>query len=106
MRSLFPKRKSRLTEQAKAVAAEQVVLDVCNERLDAAAADLRLSEAIGLQYLSDTSAIADITALPADWEEGGRARSDLLSAIFRAATSLQTCDPTSRRRALASWPAT
>jgi len=93
MRSLFPKRKSQRTEQAKAIVAAQVVLDVGEERLDTAAAGLRLRKAIGLQwtflsalqYLSGKSAIAAITALPADWEEGGRTRNDLLGAILMAA---------------------
>lgn len=94
-------RKSRLTEQAKAIVAAQVVLDVREERLDAAAAGLRLREAIGLQltflsalqYLSGKSAIAAITALPADWKEGGRTRNDLLGAILRAADLVANLRP-------------
>lgn len=93
MRSPFPKRKSRLTEQAKAVIAAQVVLDVREEQLDVAAAGRRLREAIGPQWtflsalrdLPGKSAIAAITALAADWEESGRTRNDLLGAIMMAA---------------------
>lgn len=93
MRSPFPKRKSRLSEQAMAVVAAQVLLDVRDERLDATAAGLRLREAIGLQwtflsavqYLSGKTAIAVITALPGDWTDAGRSKADLLGAILVAA---------------------
>ncbi len=92
MRSLSPKRKFQPTEQAKAIVGAQVVLDVGGERFDAATAGLCLREAIGLQwtflsslqYLSGKSAIAVITALPADREDGGRTRNDLLGATLMA----------------------
>jgi hypothetical protein len=92
MRSPFPKRKSTLSELAKAVVAAKVLLDVRDKRLNAAAAGLRLREAIGLQwtflsavqYLSGKSAIAAITALPADWMDAGRSKPDLLCAILIA----------------------
>jgi hypothetical protein len=101
MRSPFPKRKSRLSEQAKAVVAARVLLDVRDERLDATAAGLRLREAIGLQwtflsavqYLSGKTAIAAITALPEEWTDAGRSKADLLGAILVAADIVANVRP-------------
>jgi hypothetical protein len=101
MRSPFPKRKSRLSEQAKAIVAAQVLLDVRDERLDAGAAGLRLRAAVGLQwtflsavqYLSGKSAIAAITALTGDWTEAGRTKAAPLGAILVAADIVANVRP-------------
>lgn len=93
MRQLFPKKKSRLSPQGKAIAAAHVLLDSAEGRLDEKAAGRRLREEVGLQwsyltciqYLSGQEALAALKALPNDWMENGRARPHLLGAAILAA---------------------
>lgn len=101
MRSPFPKRKSTLTEQAKTIVAANVLLDVQAGHLDAEAAGPRLREAVGLQwtflsavqYLAGKSAIAAATALPSQWQDGGRTKADVLRAVVLAASMVANLRP-------------
>ncbi|WP_394687188.1 hypothetical protein [uncultured Xanthomonas sp.] len=94
MRSPFPaKRKPKIPPQRKAIVAGQLFLDLVEEKLDPQAMGRRLREEIGLQwtwlsctqYLSGKEALAVFQALPADWEQGGRTRLQMLSASLLAA---------------------
>lgn len=93
MRGLFPKKKSRLSPQGKAIAAAHVLLDSAEGRLDEKAAGRRLREEVGLQwsyltciqYLSGQEALAAIESLPKGWEENGRTQGHLLGAAVMAA---------------------
>ncbi|MCU1156863.1 hypothetical protein JAK41_01575 [Stenotrophomonas maltophilia] len=93
MRGPFPRKKSRLSPQGKAIAAAHVLLDSIEGRLDEKAAGMRLREQVGLQwsyltciqYLSGQEALAAIESLPKDWEENGRNRAHLLGAALLAA---------------------
>lgn len=93
MRGLFPRKKSRLSPQGKAVAAAHVLLDSAEGRLDEKAAGRRLREEVGLQwsyltclqYLSGQEALVALKALPTSWEENGRTKSNLLAASILAA---------------------
>lgn len=53
MRGLFPKKKSRLSPQGKAIAAAHVLLDSAEGRLDEKAAGRRLREEVCLIALPD-----------------------------------------------------
>ena len=93
MRGLFPKKKSRLSAQGKAVVAANVLLDAVEGKIDDKMAGVRLREAIGLQwsfltciqYLSGQEALVALKALPNDWSEEGRQKRHLLAAAILAA---------------------
>ena len=94
MRRPFPAmRKARLRPEVKAVVAGHLFLDLIHGKIEPKAMGLRLREQVGLQwtwlscmqYLSRKEALAVFNALPAEWEQGGRRRSDILSASFAAA---------------------
>ncbi len=93
MRGLFPKKKSRLSPQGKAIAAAHVLLDSAEGRLDEKAAGRWLREEVGLQwsmltclqYLSGKEALAALKALPNDWSERGRTKQHLQGASILAA---------------------
>lgn len=93
MRGLFPKKKSRLSPQGKAIAAAHVLLDSAEGRLDEKAAGRWLREEVGLQwsmltclqYLSGKEALAALKALPNDWSERGRTKQHLQAASILAA---------------------
>ncbi|HFF3782993.1 TPA: hypothetical protein ACGCF2_001487 [Stenotrophomonas maltophilia] len=93
MRGLFPKKKSRLSPQGKAIAAAHALLDTMEGRLDEKAAGRWLREEVGLQwsmltclqYLSGKEALAALKALPNDWSERGRTKQHLQAASILAA---------------------
>lgn len=93
MRGLFPKKKSRLSAQGKAVVAANVLLDAVEGKIDEKMAGVRLREAIGLQwsfltciqYLSGQEALVALKALPNDWSEAGRQKRHVLAAAILAA---------------------
>lgn len=93
MRGLFPKKKSRLSAQGKAVVAANVLLDAVEGKIDEKMAGVRLREAIGLQwsfltcvqYLSGQEALVALKALPNDWTEEGRQKRHVLAAAILAA---------------------
>lgn len=93
MRGLFPKKKSRLSAQGKAIAAAHALLDTVEGRIDEKAAGRRLREEVGLQwsfltclqYLSGQEALAALKALPNDWSEQGRTKRHLQAAAILAA---------------------
>jgi len=101
MRGLFPKRKSRLSVQGKAVAAAHALLDTVEGRIDEKTAGRRLREEVGLQwsfpnclqYLSGQEALAAIEALPNDWSEHGRAKRHLQAAVILAAHTVANVHP-------------
>ena len=90
---MFPKKKSRLPTQAKAVVAANVLLDTVEGKIDEKVAGVRLREAIGLQwsfltciqYLSGQEALMALKALPSDWSEDGRQKRHVLAAAVLAA---------------------
>lgn len=92
MRGLFPKKKSRLSPQGKAIAAAGALLDTVEGRIDEKAAGRRLREEVGLQwsfltclqYLSGQEALTALKALPNDWLEHGRTKQHLLAAAILA----------------------
>ena len=93
MRGLFPKKKSRLSAQGKAVVAANVLLDAVEGKIDEKMAGVRLREAVGLQwsfltciqYLSGQEALVALKALPNDWTEEGRQKRHVLAAAILAA---------------------
>jgi len=93
MRGLFPKKKSRLSPQGKAIAAAHALLDTMEGRLDEKAAGRWAREEVGLQwsyltciqYLSGQEALAAIESLPKGWEENARTQVHLLGAAVMAA---------------------
>ena len=93
MRGLFPKKKSRLSAQGKAVVASNVLLDAVEGKIDEKMAGVRLREAVGLQwsfltciqYLSGQEALVALKALPNDWTEEGRQKRHVLAAAILAA---------------------
>lgn len=93
MHRVFPKKKSRLSAQGKALAAAHVLLDTVEGRIDEKAAGRRLREEVGLQwsfitclqYLSGQEALAVMEALPNDWSEHGRTKRQLQAAVIMAA---------------------
>jgi hypothetical protein len=93
---MFPKKKSRLPAQAKAVAAAHVLLDSAEGLLDEKAAGRRLRQEVGLQwtyltciqYLSGQEALQALTAMPNDWTENGRTKLHLLGAAILAAQTV------------------
>ncbi|KRG47066.1 MULTISPECIES: hypothetical protein [Stenotrophomonas] len=93
MRGLFPKKKSRLSPQGKAIAAAHALLDTMEGRLDEKAAGRWLREEVGLQwsmltclqYLSGKEALGALKALPNDWSERGRTKQHLQAASILAA---------------------
>ena len=93
VRGLFPKKKSRLSAQGKAVMAANVLLDAVEGKIDEKMAGVRLREAIGLQwsfltciqYLSGQEALVALKALPNDWSEAGRQKRHVLAAAILAA---------------------
>ena len=93
VRGLFPKKKSRLSAQGKAVVAANVLLDAVEGKIDDKMAGVRLREAIGLQwsfltciqYLSGQEALVALKALPNDWTEEGRQKRHVLAAAILAA---------------------
>jgi len=93
VRGLFPRKKSRLSPQGRAIAAAHVLLDSAEGRLDEKAAGTRLREEIGLQwsyltclqYLSGQEALVALKALPTSWAEQGRTKSSLIGAAILAA---------------------
>lgn len=101
MRSPFSKRKSHLSEQAKAIAAAQVLLDVQAGLLEPDTAGVRLRADIGLQwtflsciqFLSGKTAIGALSALPEDWRGGGHTKSDRVKAVLVAADIVANVRP-------------
>lgn len=93
MRNPFPKKKSELSPEGKAISAALVLLDVLEEKIDAKAAGLRLRNEVGLQwslitclqYLSGKEALSALEALPNDWTQGGRSKGDTMRAVIAAA---------------------
>jgi len=93
VRGMFPKKKSRLSAQGKAVVAANVLLDAVEGKIDEKMAGVRLREAIGLQwsfltciqYLSGQEALVALKALPNGWTEQGRQKRDVLAAAILAA---------------------
>lgn len=77
---------------AKAVAAAHALLDIANGTLLQEEAGARLRTQLGLhwsaltcvQYLSGKEAVGALTALPDEWSEHGRTKSDLLQAVVMA----------------------
>jgi hypothetical protein len=77
---------------AKAVAAAHALLDIAIGTLLQEEAGARLRTQLGLhwsaltcvQYLSGKEAVGALTALPDDWNEQGRTKSDLLQAVVMA----------------------
>lgn len=96
MRGMFPKKKSRLPAQAKAVAAAHVLLDSAEGLLDEKAAGRRLREEVDLQwtyltciqYLSGQEALQALKAMTNDWTENGRTKLHLLGAAILAAQTV------------------
>jgi hypothetical protein len=78
--------------RAKALAAAHVLLDIADGTLLQGEAGTRLRNEFGLhwsaltcvQYLSGKDAVAALTALPGEWSEQGRTKSDLLQAVVMA----------------------
>jgi hypothetical protein len=101
VRSLFPKTKSRLPPQQKAVVAAFALLDTLEGRIDETAAGQRLREQVGLnwsfitclQYLSGQEALSALRALPDDWSQDGRAKRDLTAAALLAAHTVANIRP-------------
>lgn len=101
MRRLFPKKKSRLSSQGKAIAAALALLDTVEGRIDEKAAGQRLREEVGLQwsfltclqYLSGQEALAALKALPNDWAQKGRSKRHLLAAAILAAHTVANVRP-------------
>jgi hypothetical protein len=93
MRSPFPRKKSKLGPQGKTISAALVLLDVMDEKIDAQAAGLRLRQEVGLQwsfitclqYLSGKEALGAVEALPNDWTQDGRTKTDVIRAVVAAA---------------------
>jgi len=93
MRSPFPKKKSKLSVQGKAVAAALVLLDTMEDKLDDQSAGRRLRQEVGLQwsfitclqYLSGQEASGALRALPDDWTQEGRTKRDVIVAVALAA---------------------
>lgn len=93
VRGVFPKKKSRLSPQGKAIAAAHVLLDSAEGMLDEKAAGRRLRDEVGLQwsyltcvqYLSGQEALGAIKALPNDWTENERTKLHLMGAAILAA---------------------
>lgn len=93
MRNPFPKKKSKLSPQGKAILAVLVLLDFLEEKIDAKAAGLRLRSEVGLQwslitclqYLSGKEALNALEALPSDWTQGGRSKDDAMRGVIAAA---------------------
>ena len=88
----FPKRKSKLTPQGKAIAAAQVLLAVGQGTMDDKQARDVLRDAIGLnwslvtavQYLTGQEAIGALEALRADWSQEGLEKKHLFAAVALA----------------------
>jgi hypothetical protein len=101
VRGLFPKKKSRLSAQGKAIAAAHVLLDSAEGALDEKATGRRLREEVGLQwtylnciqYLSGKEALGALEALPSDWSEQGRTRLHLLGAALLSAQTVANLRP-------------
>jgi len=78
--------------RAKALAAAHVLLDMADGTLLQEEAGTRLRTEFGLhwsaltcvQYLSGKDAVAALAALPGEWSEQGRPKSDLLQAVVMA----------------------
>ena len=100
---VFPKRKSKLPPQGKAVAAAQALLAVAEGAMDDKQAGAFLRERVGLnwslltaiQYLTGQEAIGAIEALPADWSEGAVDRKQLVAALVLAHDMAANLHPTS-----------
>lgn len=79
-------------DSSKALAAAHVLLDMSDGTLLQEEAGTRLRTEFGphwsaltcVQYLSGKDAVGALTALPDDWEEQGRTKSDLLQAVVMA----------------------
>lgn len=92
MRGLFPKKKSKLPPQGKAIAAATALLAVGSGTMDDKQVGRMLREQVGLnwtlltavQYLTGKEAIGALKALPADWNEAGLNRSQLFAAVALA----------------------
>lgn len=103
MRGLFPKKKSQLSPQGKAIAAAHTLLDTVEGRIDEKAAGRRLREEVGLQwsfltclqYLSGQEALATIMALPNDWSDNERTKLHLQAAAVLAAHTVANVRPDS-----------
>lgn len=78
--------------RAKALAAAHVLLEMADGTLLQGEAGTRLRTEFGLhwsaltcvQYLSGQDAVAALAALPGEWSEQGRTKSDLLQAVVMA----------------------
>lgn len=101
MRSPFPKKKSKLSVQGKAVAAALVLLDTMEDKLDDKSAGRRLRQEVGLQwsfitclqYLSGQEASSALEALPDDWTRDGRTKRDVIIAVALAAHAVGNVRP-------------
>lgn len=88
----FPKRKSKLSPQGKAMAAAQVLLAVGAGTMDDKQAGAFLREHIRLnwslltavQYLTGQEAIGALEALPADWSQEGLDKTQVFAAVALA----------------------
>jgi hypothetical protein len=78
--------------RSKALAAAHALLDMADGTLLKEHAGTRLLTALGLhwsaltcvQYLSGKEGVGELTALPDEWNEQGRTKSDLLQAVVMA----------------------
>lgn len=101
MRNPFPKKKSKLSPQGKAIAAALVLLDILEDKIDASVAGQRLRCEVGLQwsfitclqYLSGKEALSALQALPSDWTQNGRSKRDTLGAVIAAAHAVANVRP-------------
>lgn len=92
MRGLFPKKKSKLPPQGKAIAAATALLAVGSGTMDDKQVGRMLREQVGLnwtlltaiQYLTGHEAIGALETLPADWNEEGLNRAQLFAAVAMA----------------------
>ncbi len=81
-----------VSARSKALAAAHVLLDMADGTLLQEEAGTRLRTEFGLhwsaltcvQYLSGKDAVAALAALPGEWSEQGRTKSDLLQAVVMA----------------------
>lgn len=101
MRNPFPKKKSQLSPQGKAIATALVLLDVLEDKIDVSVAGQRLRREVGLQwsfitclqYLSGREALSALQALPSDWMQNGRSKGDALRAVIAAVHTVANVRP-------------
>jgi hypothetical protein len=89
---VFPKRKSKLSAQGKAIAAARGLIAVAEGAMDEKQVGAFLREAVGLnwslltaiQYLTGQEAINAVEALPAGWFEDGMDKQRVVAAMTMA----------------------